>query len=137
VQRPYQLLNLTPLLLIDDEATVRQVLRGMLEPLKLRIIEAANGIAGLSLFREIKPPIVITDIMMPEMDGIETLRAIRAIDPTVKVIAMSAGGGSKYPDPLALARELGAAATLKKPVGLQELRAVVTHIIPEAADLRR
>ena len=104
----------------------------MLEPLKLRIVEAANGIAGLSLFREFKPRLVITDIMMPEMDGIETLRAIRSIDPEAQVIAMSAGGGTRYPDPLALARELGATATLRKPVAMHELRAAVTALIPDA-----
>jgi CheY-like chemotaxis protein len=120
----------TPLLLVDDDNTVRQVLARMLEPLKLRVIEAANGVTGLALFREHKPRLVITDIVMPEMDGIELLREIRSIDPEAKVIAISGGGGSKYSDPFALARELGAAATLSKPVSVQQLRATVAGLLP-------
>lgn len=101
----------------------------MLESWRLQVIEAANGLAGLSLFRTHKPSLVITDIMMPVMDGIETLRQIRAIDPTAKIIAMSGGGGEKYPNPLTLAKEMGVAAALEKPFKRQELRAAVSQIL--------
>jgi len=121
--------NVSSVLLIDDDPNVRHVLFHMLELLKLQVIEAGNGIAGLSLFRQHRPRVVITDIIMPEMDGIEVLREIRSLDPDAQIIAMSGGGRGKYADPLALARELGAAETLRKPVNILQLHAAVTRIL--------
>ena len=120
---------LTTVLLIDDDPHVRDSVRKMLESWKLLVVEAENGLGGLALFRAHKPSLVITDIMMPEMDGIETLRELTAIDPQTKVIAMSGGGGAKYADPLARAMELGAVATLEKPFRRQQLRTAVAQVL--------
>ena len=97
----------------------------MLESWRLEVLEAANGLIGLALFYAYKPSLVITDILMPEMDGIEFLRELREIDPQAKVIAMSGTGGAKYTDPLALAKTIGVVAALEKPFRLQQLRTVV------------
>jgi DNA-binding response OmpR family regulator len=96
------------------------------------VIEAGSGIAALSLLHQHQPGVVIADIVMPKMDGIAFLREVRSINPKVKVIAISAGGDGKYPDPLALAREFGAAETLSKPFAGRELRAAVTRLLPDA-----
>jgi CheY-like chemotaxis protein len=65
-----------PILLIDDSASVREVLRLALESEGYRVIEAANGRAGVTLFREHRPAVTIVDIIMPEKDGIETVGEI-------------------------------------------------------------
>jgi CheY-like chemotaxis protein len=116
---------------IEDDPEVRGTVRQMLESWKLDVIEAANGLIGLALFCTYKPSLLITDILMPEMDGIETLRELRATDPQAKVIAMSGGGGDKYPNPLALAKELGVVAVLEKPFRRKQLRAAVDQILPQ------
>ncbi len=119
----------TTILLIEDDPHVRDSVRKMLESWKLHVTEAVNGNGGLALFRAHRPNLVITDILMPVMDGIETLRELRAIDPWAKVIAMSGGGNTKYVDPLALATELGAAATLAKPFRRQQLRTAISQVL--------
>jgi DNA-binding NtrC family response regulator len=124
------------ILLVDDDPNVRNVLAAMLAPLNLRVFEAGNGVDGLALFCEQRPRIVITDIIMPEMDGIELLREVRSIDPEAQIVAMSGGGSGKYSDPLALARKLGAAETFNKPVDVQRLRATVTQLLLSTHDAR-
>ncbi len=118
-----------PVLLVDDDAGMRAMLRAVLDSLGLPVIEAADGAAGVALFRAHRPSLVITDIVMPEKDGIETVREIRAIDPQARIIAIS-GGGGRYPNPLGLARALGAAETLEKPFHPKQLRAAVARLIP-------
>ena len=120
--------NIT-VLLIDDNSQVRQTVRHILESWKLNVIEAADGKIGLALFCSHKPEFVITDIVMPEMDGIETIRKMRAIDPQAKIIAMSGGGGEKYASPLALAKDVGAIAVLEKPFRRLQLRAAVDEVL--------
>jgi len=100
-----------------------------LESWKLNVIEAADGKIGLALFCSHKPEFVITDIVMPEMDGIETIRKMRAIDPQAKIIAMSGGGGEKYASPLALAKDVGAIAVLEKPFRRLQLRTAVDEVL--------
>jgi DNA-binding NtrC family response regulator len=116
-------------LLIEDDDNLRQSIRLMLEAWKLHVIEAANGISGLSLFHAHKPELVITDILMPKLDGIETLREIRAADAQAKVIVISGGGGNKYPDVFTLAEELGAVAALQKPFKRQQLLDTVSNFL--------
>ena len=112
-------------LIIEDVRELRAMTAAMLQAVNLETFEAEDGVVGLALYRRHKPDLVITDISMPNKDGIETIRAIKAIDPEVPIIAVSGGGRTKYPDPLRLARNLGAVATLEKPFLRTQLLAAV------------
>jgi two-component system, chemotaxis family, chemotaxis protein CheY len=117
------------LLLIEDDAHVREAVRHMLESWKLTVIEAEDGSRGVALFRSHNPSFVITDILMPEIDGIEAIREIRSIGPRAKVIAMSGGGVHRYENPLALAQEVGAAVAIEKPFRRQQLRSAIDQVL--------
>ena len=79
-------------LLVDDEAGIRKVLGIALADSGYEVTTAENGEAALSLFRELKPPIVLTDIKMPDMDGIELLQHIKAESPDTEVIMFTGHG---------------------------------------------
>lgn len=113
------------ILVIDDEAAVRGTIQRMLESAGHEVIAAENGRDGLDRYRKQDLDVVITDIIMPEKDGIETIREIRAIDPTVAIIAISGEGHTGLPDFLRVAKKLGATATLKKPFRENDLMACI------------
>lgn len=108
-------------LVIDDEAMVRKTARRMLERAGHQVVEAENGRAGIEKLASGMFDLVVTDIIMPEMEGIETLLAIRKRFPSLPVVAMSAGGYKGELDFLAVAGKLGAVATLQKPFTLSAL----------------
>lgn len=109
------------LLIIDDEEKMRSMIARMLSP-PYEVVQARNGREGLELFHQHRPALVITDIMMPEADGIETIREIRKIDPQVAVIAISGSSPSDgNPDFLKFAAEFGANAILAKPFRAKQL----------------
>ena len=85
------------------------------------VIEANQGDEGLRLYRAKPADLVITDIIMPEMDGIEVIMALRREAPQLKVIAMSGGGRFMQMEPLSMAEPLGAFATLRKPFELDAM----------------
>jgi len=81
------------LLIVDDAAFMRLTIRNMLLKYEIEIIgEAANGAIGVEMYKELRPDVVTMDITMPEMTGIEALKAIKAFDPQAKVIMVSAMG---------------------------------------------
>ncbi|HBV87260.1 MAG TPA: response regulator [Desulfosporosinus sp.] len=81
------------LLIVDDAAFMRLSIRNMLQKYDVEIIgEAENGAVGLAMYKELRPDVVTMDITMPEMSGIEALKAIKAFDPQAKVIMVSAMG---------------------------------------------
>src|SRR5688572_15884234 len=86
---PGSMAPIITILLIDDSASVREVLRIALESEGYRVTEAADGREGVRLFREHRPAVTIVDIVMPEKDGIETVREILAIDPAAVIFTMS------------------------------------------------
>ena len=102
-------------LLIEDDVSVRRIVRKMLERGRHEVTEAENGRVGLDRLRGSAFDLVITDIVMPEMDGLETLIELRKHYPTLKVIAMSGGGRTGNMDFLGSAEKLGASAVLHKP----------------------
>jgi CheY-like chemotaxis protein len=102
------------ILVIDDSADMRELLDRMLRRAGFDVVSAANGRMGLALFKSARPELVITDILMPEMEGIETLRALKQEDPRVRIIAIS--GVDMTVDYLRMATWLGAAEALQKPV---------------------
>ena len=113
-----------PILLIDDSPDVRAVLRVALESEGYSVIEAADGREGVRLYREHRPAIVLVDIVMPEKDGIETVREILAIDPAAVIFTMSGKDGAE--DQNEVARMLGARRGFRKPVAIDELLQAVT-----------
>jgi CheY-like chemotaxis protein len=111
----------THILVIDDDPLVRYSVRTILEGAGHEVTEADNGRGGLECFRATRFDAVITDIIMPDMEGIETIRAIRALDRRMPVLAMSGGGRVGNTDFLKAAKALGADQVLQKPFEDDEL----------------
>ena len=97
-------------------------------------IEATNGRDGLDLFTHDPTDIVITDLLMPEMEGLETIAAIRKVNPNAKIIAMSGGGSAQYMEFLKISERFGAMCTLTKPLDvdhlLQEINTLLQQTVP-------
>ena len=106
---------MTRVLVMDDDDVFRSAMRVVLEEAGYDVIAAADGVAGLRLYRERGAELVVVDIFMPEMDGLEVIRALRTGVPRPRLIAMSGGGQAGREDILSIATALGAARTLKKP----------------------
>jgi DNA-binding response OmpR family regulator len=121
------------ILLIDDDDDVRSMLRQTLAHFGHEVIEARNGKEGLDFFSDARADLVITDIVMPEKEGLEVLKALRAREPGVKVIAISGGGRQRASENLNMARLLGAAKVLSKPFSSEVLMAAVNELVPAAA----
>jgi CheY-like chemotaxis protein len=103
-------------LVIDDDAIARATVRAILEDAGYRVTCAENGRQGLKAFRESRPDVVVTDIVMPDKEGLETIVELRALWPNGPIIAISGGGRTGGADNyLELARGLGANAILRKP----------------------
>ena len=117
------------ILIIDDDADIRRLLKGALEKNKHEIFEAANGVEGIRRWREANPDLVITDLVMPGKDGLDTLFEMVSVDPRVKVIAMTGGNWREAVDRLHDARLFGAVRTVAKPFTLSEMLRVVGEVL--------
>jgi DNA-binding response OmpR family regulator len=109
-------------LVIEDNAELREYLRLALEMQDYQVLTAEHGRAALAYLGGHRVDAVITDLFMPEMDGIETVAALRKQFPDIRVVAMSGRPGVDY---LAVARELGVKHTLRKPFEITELLAAL------------
>jgi DNA-binding NtrC family response regulator len=107
------------ILLIDDDDQVRMLFQVALAGAGYRVLVAENGKRGLRLLERQEVDLMLVDILMADMDGLELLPRFRRMQPACKIIAMSGGAGEW--DSLHTAKHLGANDTLKKPFGLQEL----------------
>jgi CheY-like chemotaxis protein len=122
-------ISMSPLiLLIDDEESFRSVLKQVLQNAGYDVVEAANGAEGIRHFHEKPADMIITDIIMPEKEGIETIIELKKAYPDVKLIAMSGGGWYGTDIDFDMAKKLGA-HTLNKPFALQELLDVVSELL--------
>jgi DNA-binding response OmpR family regulator len=110
----------------DDEAGVRSFLRMVLEDAGYEVIEAANGKQALTEALARRVDLVITDLVMPEQEGIETIQALRKDAAGIGIIAMSGAFGGRF---LETARILGAQAVLSKPVSADLLLAKVAEVL--------
>lgn len=116
-------------LVIDDEPDIREGLAEMLESSGYRVTIAANGREGLRLYKEGRFDLVITDIIMPDQEGIETIRAIRKQGGDAKIIAMSGGGLVDPLGYLSMARKLGADRIFEKPLDFDDLLAAMSQLL--------
>jgi CheY-like chemotaxis protein len=120
---------MTRILVIDDEESVRTVLRQMLEKEGYEIEDAENGAVGLKLLHDHLPALIITDLFMPEKEGIETMIEVRKHFPQVKIIAISGGGRMGKLDLLPMSESFGAQRTLVKPFERKELLETVKEVL--------
>jgi CheY-like chemotaxis protein len=116
------------ILLIDDNDAFRPLLRMSLEAAGHEVAEACNGNEGLRLYRDYPADVVVCDLFMPEKDGLETIRALRASG-DVKIIAISGEGPLAHGGMLNIARALGAAKTLSKPVDAETVLEALEEVL--------
>jgi len=114
------------ILVVDDEAGIRQLFEQLLTGEGYQVLSATNGTEALQIVRGRHVNLVITDLVMPESDGIETIRAIRSEQPNLKVIATSGAFEGQF---LRAAALLGACATLLKPIGRDQLLSTVRRVL--------
>lgn len=113
------------ILIIDDQIEMRKLLRRALESFGHQVQEADDGKQGMALCRDALPDLILTDIFMPEKDGLETIRELRKDHPRLKVLAMSGGGTLGNMDVLRIARAMGAYKVLAKPFSMIDLKETV------------
>jgi CheY-like chemotaxis protein len=109
------------ILVIDDNEVVRNTVGRILQSGGYAVTLAEDGRKGMVSFRRERPDLVITDIIMPEQEGIETIRQILSDEPNAKIIAISGGGRMGHMDFLEVARKLGAVDILPKPFDPDDL----------------
>jgi DNA-binding NtrC family response regulator len=120
------------ILIIDDDDQFRTLLRKMLEKAGYNNIEEANnGVLGVKLFRQSPFDLVITDLIMPEKEGMETIIELTGEYPQLKIIAMSGGGRVSPHDYLETAKRLGASRTMAKPFSYSEFIDTVRELLCE------
>jgi CheY-like chemotaxis protein len=109
------------ILVIDDDHLVRYTLSKILSSNGYEVVTASDGKRGMAVLRAEHPDVVITDIIMPEQEGIDTIIQIRRERPAIKIIAISGGGRIRNIDFLEMAQSLGANGVLAKPFEADEL----------------
>lgn len=117
------------ILLIEDDEMVRYALSRVLSAAGYQLTQAADGLQGVRAFRADTPDLVITDVVMPEEDGLGVLNALRKEDKTTPILVMSGGGEFGGFDYLTMAKGLGANAILAKPFDNASLLAEVARLI--------
>ena len=118
-------------LVIDDEPQIRSMLRMMLERAGHEVEEAPDGIEGIRIYRNNPADLIISDLIMPNKDGIGMIIELKKEFPDVKIIAMSGGGLNKPEGYLEGAKKLGAQRTLTKPINRDELLRTVSDTLKE------
>lgn len=123
------------ILVIDDDYLVRSSLARLLRGKGYEVVTAADGERGMTEFRNAAPDLVITDIIMPEQEGIQTIRQMRRERPDAKIIAISGGPQFGDLDVLEIALKLGADKVIHKPFDAAELLSRVRQLHPLPGEL--
>ena len=121
------------ILVIDDEEMVRDMLSRALTKEGHNVVTAGDGEAGLEAFQAMDADVVVTDLIMPRQEGLETIRALHRIDPDVRVLAISGGGMRGDSLYLEFARKLGAHSVLSKPFTPDEAVDSIRALLGETA----
>ncbi|MSV30277.1 MAG: response regulator [Bryobacterales bacterium] len=114
------------ILIVDDDPSVLAALRDILTDAGYTVADAMDGRKAVMKFRTARPDIVITDIVMPDQEGVETIRQLKIESPGLKIIAMSGAIGGRY---LRVAELMGADATLQKPIKIDQLLESVKKVL--------
>jgi len=117
------------ILIIDDDSGFRKMIRHMLEKEGYQVLEASDGNEGIEVYHSKKVDLVITDIFMPEKEGIETIIDLRRDNPDVKIIAVSGGGWKGDFDALKIAEAFGVQKAFEKPFERDEMLKTVSRLL--------
>jgi DNA-binding response OmpR family regulator len=119
------------ILLVDDDELLREALHQILVRAGYDVDDASNGKVAVREYRRQPCDVVIMDIVMPDEEGLGTIRALRRLDPNVKIIAISGGGLGKAGDYLGIAQMLGAMRTVAKPFLPETLLATLAEVLAD------
>ena len=119
------------ILLVDDDDLFRKMLRLTLVKMGYTVTEARNGKEALRAYEEEPADVVMTDLIMPEKEGLETIQALKKTQPTVRILAMSGAGRSSWPDFLRVAKMMGADRILPKPFSNDEMTTMLDDLLTE------
>jgi CheY-like chemotaxis protein len=125
---------MTRILVVDDDDRVRTTARLLLEAAGFEVVEAASGGVALRTLGSEAVEVVLTDIFMPDIDGIELIHALRRPSPDLPIVAMSGGGYDDGKDVLAVARLFGAAGIVQKPLTRRKLVGAIRRAIGPPPD---
>ena len=117
------------ILLIDDDDLFREMLSATLTQMGHTVTEARDGQEGMAKYARSVPDLVITDLIMPEKEGLETIMDLRRKNPGVKIIAMSGGGRVTGADYLQVAKAMGAARVFAKPFFREDLAVAIDEVL--------
>jgi YesN/AraC family two-component response regulator len=117
------------ILIIDDEPAISMMLKKMVEKAGFEARTAVNGNEGLEIFLTFHPDLLITDIVMPEKEGLELIFDLRRKNPKLKIIAISGGGRFQYEGYLNSAKHLGANKVYQKPLDLKDLMNGIVELL--------
>ncbi len=117
------------ILVIEDDSSFRVVLVQMLERAGFEVCFAEDGIQAMNICGSFSPDLVLTDIIMPDKEGLETIQELLSLNPGIKIIAMSGGGRFGPESYLPLAEKLGARKTLQKPFMREELLCAIKEVL--------
>lgn len=123
-------------MIVEDDGQVRKVWRAVLEEAGYEVTEAEDGFRAVEIQRENPADLVVTDLLMPGRDGLETIMHIRRADRSVKFIAVTGGGKILRSDLLRQARMLGATKTFQKPLEAEKLIEAVRELVGPPAENR-
>jgi len=122
------------ILLVEDDSRLRKILNLLLARSGFTVLTAADGSEALGIMAEATVDLVITDLIMPKMEGVETILAIRRDRAQLPIVAMSGGGFCPAYNYLRIARSAGACRLLEKPFGFDELMNTVGELLADRAD---
>ena len=120
------------ILVIEDNLIVRNTVMRILQNAGYTVVTANDGLQGFDMFRKEQPDLVISDIIMPQQEGIGTIRQILAERPGTKIIAISGGGRIGNTDFLQIARKMGAVDALQKPFDPDDLLGRINNCLKAA-----
>ena len=123
---------MTKILLVEDDDALRKMFRITLEHMGHTVLEARNGREATTSQQREPADVMLTDIVMPEKEGLETILEFRRKYPRIKIVAMSGGGIVSPADYLKIARQMGAADVLTKPFSNEELAAVLARVFSKS-----
>lgn len=118
------------IIVIDDESEIRELMQRILTDAQHNVLTAENGFDGIELIKNNNIDLIITDLVMPKKEGIETILDVKKSHPEIRIIAMSAGARIGSDSYLENAKLLGADDVLKKPFFKKELLMTVNKILP-------